>query len=98
MLPGRKAELMNCAGHTVHVQFVMTARIIYTAMAIEFSAWALEAIEKLQNVFVGKGMKDVNGGHYLLAWPKVAHPKDLGGLGIQDVRQLSLALRARWPW
>jgi hypothetical protein len=33
-----------------------------------------------------------------LAWPKAARPKDLGGLGIQDVGRLSLALRARWPW
>jgi hypothetical protein len=38
------------------------------------------------------------GGHYLLAWPKVARPKELGGLGVFDIRRLSLALRARWPW
>jgi hypothetical protein len=29
---------------------------------------------------------------------KVAHPKELGGLGIFDVRNLSWALRARWLW
>jgi hypothetical protein len=76
----------------------MTARIIYTTMAVEFPAWAFKAIEKLQKGFLWKGRKEVNGGHCLLAWLKVARPKDLGGLGIQDVRQLSLALRARWPW
>jgi hypothetical protein len=98
MLPGWRAELMNRAGCVVHVQFVMTARIIYTAMAVEFPTWAFKAIEKLQKGFVWKGRKEDNGGRCLLAWPKVARPKDLGGLGIQDVRQLSLALRARWPW
>jgi hypothetical protein len=98
MLPGWKAELMNRTGRTVHVQSVMTARIIYTAMAIEFLAWAFKAIEKLQKGFLWKGRKAVNGGHCLLAWPKVARPKDLGGLGIQDVGRLSLALKARWPW
>jgi hypothetical protein len=67
MLLGWKAELMNRAGHTVHVQFVMTARIIYTVMAIEFPAWAFKAIEKLQKGFVWKGRKDVNGVHCLLA-------------------------------
>jgi hypothetical protein len=98
MLPGWKEELMNRAGRAVHVQFVTTARTIYTAMAVEFPAWAFKAIEKLQKGFVWKGRKEDNGGHCLLAWPKVARPKDFGGLGIQDVRQLSLALRARWPW
>jgi hypothetical protein len=98
MLPGWRVELMNRAGRVVHVQFVMTAKIIYTTMAVEFPAWAFKAIEKLQKGFVWKGRKEVNGGHCLLAWPKIAHPKDLGGLGFQDVRQLSLAFRARWSW
>jgi hypothetical protein len=98
MLLGWKAELMNRAGSIVHVQFVIPARIIYTAMVVEFHGWAFKAIEKLYKGFAWKGRKEVNGGHYLLAWPKVAHPKDLGVLGIQDVRQLSWALRARWSW
>jgi hypothetical protein len=38
----------------------------------------------------------VGGGHYLLAWPKVARPKELGSLDIFYVRNLSWALRARW--
>jgi hypothetical protein len=92
---GWKAELMNRSGRAVHVQFVMTERIIYTSMAVEFPLWAFKAIEKFQKGFLWKGKTEVNGGHYLLAWPKVARPKDLGGLGIQDVRQFSLTLRAR---
>jgi hypothetical protein len=95
LLPGWKAELMNRSGRAVHVQFVMTERIIYTFMAVEFPLWAFKAIEKFQKGFMWKGKTEVNGGHYLLAWPKVARPKDLGGLGIQDVRQFSLTLRAR---
>jgi hypothetical protein len=35
MLPGWKAELMNHAGRAIHVQHVMTAKVIYTAMAME---------------------------------------------------------------
>jgi hypothetical protein len=33
-----------------------------------------------------------------VAWGKVTRPKDLGGLGITNLRLLSMALRARWPW
>jgi hypothetical protein len=68
------------------------------AMAIELPPWAFKAIEKVQKRFVWRGRKDARGGHCLLAWPKVAHPKELGGLGIYDVRNLSRALRARWLW
>lgn len=34
----------------------------------------------------------------MIAWPKVARPKDLGGLGIADLIRLGLALRVRWTW
>jgi hypothetical protein len=34
----------------------------------------------------------------LLAWAKVARPKELGGLGLFDIRKLSWVLRVRWPW
>jgi hypothetical protein len=100
MLPGWKAELMNRAGWTVHVQFVMMAKIIYTIGALNLAQWAFKAIEKVQKGFLWRGRKVVRwgGGHCLLAWPMVALPKELGGLGIFDVKNLYWALRARWLW
>lgn len=38
------------------------------------------------------------GGHCLIAWPKVCHSKELGGLGISDLKSLGYALRVCWPW
>jgi hypothetical protein len=46
MLPGLKAELMNCAGRAMHVQHVMTAKVIYMVMAMEFPSWAYKAMTK----------------------------------------------------
>jgi hypothetical protein len=88
---------MKKAGREVHVQFVMTARIIYTAIALDLPMWAIKAIERILKSFLWKGRKEANGGHRLLAWPKVTRPKELGGLGLFDIRRLSLALRVRWP-
>jgi hypothetical protein len=98
LLPGWKAELMNRAGRAVHAQFVMSARIIYSAIALDLPMWAVKAIDKLLKGFLWKGQKEVNGGHCLLAWPKVAQPKEMGGLGLFDIRSLGWALRAKWPW
>jgi hypothetical protein len=97
-LLGWMAELMNKASRAVHVLFVMTAKIIYTAIVLDLPMSAIKVIKKILKGFLWKGRKEVNGGHCLLAWPKVTRPKELGGLGLFDIRRLSLALWAKWPW
>jgi hypothetical protein len=72
MLLGWKDELMNRAGHSVYVQFVMAARVIYTAMDMKLPLWAIKVIEKLLRGFHWRGRKEANGGHCLLPWAKVA--------------------------
>jgi hypothetical protein len=67
LLPGWKAELMNHVGRAIHVQFVITTKIIYVAMAIEFPPSAFKAMTRLQRGFLWKGRKDAKGGHCLLA-------------------------------
>lgn len=34
----------------------------------------------------------------MIAWPKVSRSKELGGLGIADLKRLEWALRVRWAW
>ena len=96
-LPGWKADLMTRAGRVVQVQFVLTAMLVYVAMATDLPPWAIKAIDKIRRAFLWRGRKDAKGGHCLIAWPKVCR-RELGGLGISDLKRLSCALRVRWPW
>ncbi|GJN41102.1 hypothetical protein PR202_gn00429 [Eleusine coracana subsp. coracana] len=98
LLPGWKAELMTRMGHAIFVQFVLTATIIYQAMALDFPPWVIKAMEKIMRGFLWQGSKEAHGGHCLLTWDRVAIPKDLGGLGISNLQKLGWALWVRWLW
>jgi hypothetical protein len=82
LLPGWKAELMPRAGRAIHMQFVMTAKMIYAALALDIPVWAIKAIDKLRKGFLWRGRKEFRGGHCLLAWPKVTRPRSWVVLGL----------------
>ena len=77
---------------------MLTTKVIYPAMALDLLGWVLKAIDKLRKGLLWKGRKEVKGGYYLLSWPKITRPKELGGLSIHDLQKLGWALRVRWLW
>jgi hypothetical protein len=89
---------MTKAGCAFQVQLVLTATIIYQAMALDLPQWMFKAIDKIGCGYMWRGRKEAKGGHCLLMWPKVTQPKNLGGLGISNLKFLSIALRVRWLW
>jgi hypothetical protein len=97
-LPGWQASLMNMAGRTTWVRFVLSAIPIYVLIAIKVPKWFIKAINKLRRAFLWKGRDNVNGGACLVSWEKVQRPLDLGGLGILNLEIMSWALQMRWLW
>jgi hypothetical protein len=45
---------MSRAGHATYVQCVLTARVIYLAMALDLLGWVLKAIDKLRKGLLWK--------------------------------------------
>jgi hypothetical protein len=68
------------------------------AIALPLSPWAIQAIDKLRRAFIWTGGDSVAGGKCKAAWEIVCRPRELGGLGVTDLRWAGIALRVRWLW
>lgn len=76
----------------------MSAIPIHTSIALCLSPWAIGTIDKLRHSFIWAGSHSVAGGSCKVAWEVVSRPKELGRLGISDLRRTGVALRVRWVW
>ncbi|KAK1663843.1 hypothetical protein QYE76_052002 [Lolium multiflorum] len=97
-LPPWCAKLLNRGVRTILVQSTLSAIPVHTMMSLDIPPKVVEVLRKIFRAFLWKGRQEVKGGHCLVAWDKVTSPKDLGGLGIPNLRLLNLALRCRWAW
>ena len=97
-LPGWKADLLTKAGRSVLVQSVLTGVLIYSVMAVDLPSTTLKDIDKIRRGFLWRGRKNAMGGHCAVAWGSVCRPRELGGLGIFSITELSWALKMRWAW
>jgi hypothetical protein len=68
------------------------------SIALCLSPWAVETIDKLRRAFIWSGAESVGGGRCKVAWETVCRPRDLGSLGVSDLRRAGIALRVRWEW
>lgn len=97
-IPGWKGQLLNMARRTALVKATLSAIPIHTSIALCLSPWALGAIDKLRRAFLWAGNDSVSAGKCKVAWITVCLPKELGGLGISDLKCTGIALRTRWLW
>lgn len=60
-LPNWKARLLNLAGRTALVRFVLSAIPVYLFLAMNVPKWVINKIDKIRKGFVWRGRKEVNG-------------------------------------
>lgn len=97
-IPTWKGNLLNLAGPAILVSATLSAIPVYISIAVCLYPWAIDCIDRSRRAFLWAGAKTIAGGKCRLAWRRVSIPKELGGLGIIDLRCLGVALRLRWEW
>ncbi|KAM0921524.1 hypothetical protein ACQ4PT_006811 [Festuca glaucescens] len=91
-------KLLTQGGRTILVQTTLCAIPVHAMMSLDIPPKTLQALLKICRGFMWKARLDVKGGHCLVAWDQVASPKEVGGLGLPNLRLLNLALYCRWVW
>jgi hypothetical protein len=89
-LPTWKVGLILRAGRTSLVKSTLSAIPIHTSIVVHVSSVVYYAINKLKRAFIWVGSDTIQGGCCLVAWSKVTHPSELGGLGVVDLTTLGM--------
>jgi hypothetical protein len=76
-LPGWKAGLMHPADRVALIRAVLTAVPIHHFIAVKCPKWVHKAVNKIIRAFLWKGHKEVQGGHCLVGWQWVCHPRKI---------------------
>lgn len=97
-IPGWKGGLLNQAGRTTLVRSTLSAIPIHLSIVLCLSPWAIGTIDRRRRAFLWAGSESVAAGRCRVAWTIVCSPRDLGGLGVLDLRRAGLAFRVRWLW
>jgi hypothetical protein len=80
------------------VKAVLAAIPIHQILVLQPPKCILRLLEKIQRGFLWEGRAEASGGHCHVNWRSVCQPISLGGLGVQDMERVRLALMLRWLW
>ena len=96
-LGGWQAQVLSRGGHSVLLQSVLAAILIYFMAIFRMSEGVRRQIESIMRRFLWQGTRPwETRGVALVAWRTVCRPKSLGGLGIRHLRHTNRALLSNW--
>jgi len=97
-IPKWKGDLLNVAGCTALTRVTLSAIPMHMAIALCLSPWAIRSIDKFRQGFICCGSDAAIPGRCKVAWETVCRPRELGGLGVTDLRRAGIALKVQWEW
>ena len=90
--------MLAVAGRLTLTSSILMALPMHIMAALPLPAWAIKTINRRCRGFIWKGEEETSGGHCLMPWSRVCMPRELGGLGVLNIKWFGFALCCRWPW
>jgi len=90
-----KGKLLSRGARLVLIKACLASIHMYLLSFIKFPKWAIKALNThLANCF----WNDSDGNHkyHLANWESISMPKEFGGLGIPNLRELNICLLGSW--
>jgi hypothetical protein len=97
-IPTWKAAMLERSGRLILIDATLAATPIYHMLCLDLPQWFFDYANKLERGFFWCASTQARSGQCMVAWNMVCSPKQLGGLGLKNLKLLNLALRMRWKW
>jgi hypothetical protein len=97
-VPAWTAVLMKKSGRLVYINAKLASSSIYHMLSLDLPPWFFNTANKLLQGFFWSPTLEAKKGHCMVAWDTVCSPKEIGGLGIKNLKLLNHALRMCWRW
>ena len=94
-IAGWRGRLLSYVGRLILLRACLASILIYLLSIIKFPKWAIKMMNTHMSHFLWNNAEEKHKYH-LASWQLVAQKKDMGGLGIPDLRSLNLALLSSW--
>lgn len=92
-IEGWKGKLLSQAATVVLIKTCLASILVYLLSFIKFTMWAIKIISSHMANYLWNDIDDHHRWH-LVNWESISMCKNLGGLGIPDLRDLNLRLLA----
>lgn len=91
-LPGWKANALSLGGRLTLLNASLSATPTYFLSFFKAPDWVIKKMDRIRRSFfwAGSAIK--------VSWRVVCSPRNVGGLGVRDLRSFNYALLAKWWW
>ncbi|KAJ0937659.1 putative reverse transcriptase zinc-binding domain-containing protein [Helianthus annuus] len=92
-----KASILSMGGRVTLIRSVLESLPCFYFSLYRAPVKIIQVLESLIRKFLWGGNSEIRKVHWV-AWDMVASPVDMGGLGLQRLKDVNTALLAKWGW
>ena len=95
-LLGWKTKCLSLAGRATLIQSTISSILAYSMQTMRLPRSVCDNIDPKTRTFLGG--TSIERRPHLVTWDTVTRPKEFGGLGLRDMRQLNSASMSKFGW